>query len=207
MIDNAKSMEIYDALSRPPKEALKQIGGGRLKGMSDINPQWRYKAMTERFGLCGIGWKYTIDKQWTEQGADGQVMAFANVSVYIRDGDRWSDPVPGTGGSMIVEKEKSGLYTNDEGFKMAVTDALSVAMKYLGVAAAVYAGLWDGSKYRDDKGAVNTVLRDWGAYIESADSMADLQAKFKEAWNNYNGDTEAQRYLTDIKDTKKKELA
>ena len=32
---------------------------------------------------------------------------------------------------------------------MAVTDALSVALKSLGVASAVYEGLWDGSKYRE----------------------------------------------------------
>lgn len=205
MIDNAKSVEIYDSLSRPPKEALKQIKGGRLQGMSDITPQWRYKAMTEKFGLCGIGWKYTIDKQWTEPGSDGQTMCFANVSVYVKDGDKWSDPIPGTGGSMIVEKEKSGLHTNDEGYKMCVTDALSVAMKYLGVAAAIYAGLWDGSEYKDG-GGVNEVLEQWADYITSAADMADLQAKFSEAWSNYKGDTEAQRYITDIKDKRKKEL-
>ena len=33
---------------------------------------------------------------------------------------------------------------------MALTDALSVAMKQLGVAAKIYEGLWDGSKYRDE---------------------------------------------------------
>ena len=32
---------------------------------------------------------------------------------------------------------------------MAVTDAFSTALKMLGVAADIYAGRWDGSKYRD----------------------------------------------------------
>ena len=41
---------------------------------------------------------------------------------------------------MLVTKERDGLRTNDEGFKMATTDALSVAMKMLGVAADIYAG-------------------------------------------------------------------
>jgi hypothetical protein len=49
---------------------------------------------------------------------------------------------------MLVEQEKNGLHTNDECFKMAVTDALSVAMKSLGMAADVYKGLWDGTKYK-----------------------------------------------------------
>ena len=38
---------------------------------------------------------------------------------------------------------------------MATTDALGVAMKHLGVAADVYMGLWDGSKYIEPKDAPN----------------------------------------------------
>lgn len=131
----------------PPQSALKPIQAGRLKGKSDINPQWRMQAMTEVFGPVGIGWTYTIDRMWTEPGSDGQVCAFALVSVRIKDNGEWSEPVPGIGGSMLVEKESRGLYTSDEAFKMATTDALSVAMKAFGVAAEVYLGNLDGSKY------------------------------------------------------------
>lgn len=53
------------------------------------------------------------------------------------------------GGSKLAIKEKEGVYGSDEGYKMALTDALSVAMKQIGVAADIYAGLWDGSKYID----------------------------------------------------------
>lgn len=146
MSDN---LELYRRMSEPPKEALKTIQAGRLKGKSDINPQWRYKVMTENFGVCGIGWKYTIDKTWLEQGAKGEIVANAQVSVYIRDSDtkEWSDAIVGIGGSMFVANEKNGPFTSDEAFKMAVTDAFSVALKFLGVAAAVYEGRWDGSKY------------------------------------------------------------
>ena len=142
-------MKVYDALKRPPVDALKKIGGGRLSGMTDINPQWRYTAMTEQFGVCGIGWKYTIDRLWTETMPDGQIMSFANVSVYIKSGESWSDPIPGNGGSMLYEKEKSGMHASDEGYKMAITDAMGTAMKMLGVAGDIYAGRWDGSKYKD----------------------------------------------------------
>ena len=148
-MDKTKALEIYNALSRPPASALKQINGGRLNGKTDINPQWRYKAMTEQFGLAGIGWKYVIDKLWTEQGSDGQVFAWARVSVYVKDGDAWGDAVQGVGGNFLIEKEKSGLHNNDEGFKMAITDALGTALKIIGVAADIHAGMWDGSKYKD----------------------------------------------------------
>jgi hypothetical protein len=141
-------METWNKLKQPPISALKKIAGGRLAGKTDINPQWRYQAMTEVFGVCGRGWKYTIDKLWTEPAPAGEVFAFAQISVYIReDSGEWSAPIPGIGGSMLVESEKSGLHSNDEAYKMATTDALSVALKMLGVAADIYAGKFDGSKY------------------------------------------------------------
>lgn len=134
--------QFWDALKTPPPWALKAIQAGRLKGKSDINPQWRILAMTEVFGPVGMGWKYTIDKLWSEPGNGEQMMAFALVSVYVwqKERDRWSDPIPGIGGSMLIEQESKGLHTSDEGYKMAVTDALSVAFKALGVAADIYCG-------------------------------------------------------------------
>lgn len=143
------AISIYESLSRPPKDALKEIRGGKLKGMTDINPQWRYKVMTEKFGLIGVGWKYEVQKLWTEQGAGGEVLAFAQVAVFVKDGENWSDPIEGIGGSKLVAFEKGAPVSNDEGYKMAVTDAFSTALKMLGVAADIYAGRWDGSKYRD----------------------------------------------------------
>ena len=149
MVDN--TMIFWDKMRRPPENALRPITGGRLKGKTDISPQWRFEIMTEVFGVCGVGWKYTVDRKWTETATDGQVFAFADVSIYILYGSTWSDAIPGSGGSMLIAKETGGLHSNDEAFKMAVTDALSVAMKALGVASDIYMGLWDGSKYSDEK--------------------------------------------------------
>lgn len=144
------STAIWDAVKRPPESALKQIKGGRLTGMTDVNPQWRYRAMTEVFGPCGQGWKYEIARTWTDAGTEGQILAFAEIHLWWNDGEQWQGPIPGIGGSMLVAKERDGLRTNDEAFKMATTDALSVAMKMLGVAADIYAGRWDGTKYKEE---------------------------------------------------------
>lgn len=139
-------LEIWQKVARPPKEALKQITGGRLSGKTDISPQWRYKVMTELYGPCGTGWGYSIEKLWTEPGPGGEVMAFAQVTLWYGANGA---SIPGVGGAALVAQEKNGMHGNDEAYKMAVTDALSVAMKCLGVAADIYAGLWDGSKYKD----------------------------------------------------------
>ena len=143
------NMEKYNLLRHPPETALKKITGGRLSGFTDVKPQWRYEVMTEVYGPCGKGWRYTIDRLWSEPGCDLIVFAFAQISLQTWDGVVWSSPIPGIGGSQLIEKEKSGMHSNDEAYKMAVTDALSVAMKMLGVAADIYAGMCDGSKYRD----------------------------------------------------------
>lgn len=141
--------KLWNALKQPPPEALKAITGGRLKGKTDINPQWRYQVMTEQFGPCGEGWKYEIVKLWSEPGSQDQIFGFAQINLFIKTNDEWSGAIPGIGGSMLVARESSGPHSSDEGYKMAVTDALSVALKMLGVAADIYAGKWDGSKYQD----------------------------------------------------------
>lgn len=143
-------MKIWDSVKQPPASALKEIKGGRLSGMTDIKPQWRYQSMTEQFGPCGIGWKFIIDRLWTEQGSEDQIVAFANVNLYVKTGSLWSEAIPGNGGSMLVAKESKGPHTSDEAYKMAITDALSTAMKLLGVAADVYMGNWDGSKFKEE---------------------------------------------------------
>jgi len=143
------SMRFWDALKTPPPSALKKITGGRLSGKTDISPQWRLQAMTEVFGPVGIGWRYEIVRTWTETYHE-QIGVFAEVHVRLLEdgGENWSAPIPGIGGSMLVEIERSGPHFSDEGYKMAVTDALSVCFKAIGVAADVYLGMMDGKHSR-----------------------------------------------------------
>ncbi len=146
-----EAIKIYKKLSQPPKTALREIKAGDLKGKTDINPQWRYEAMTETFGLVGVGWKYEVQKLWTEPGANGETLAFAQVAVFVRDPEtkEWSDAIVGIGGSKLINRFSQGPKSNDEGYKMAVTDAFSTSLKMIGVAADIYAGKWDGSKYNE----------------------------------------------------------
>lgn len=140
-------MEIWTRFDKPPLKALKTIQAGRLKGKSDINPVWRYKAMTDVFGPCGVGWRYEIDKLWNEPCANGEMFAFALISLYVKVDEQWSEAIPANGGAKMITEEARGLHYNDEGYKMAITDALSTAMNRLGVAAEIYMGNFDGSKY------------------------------------------------------------
>lgn len=147
------NLDLYNRVREVPKEAKKPIKGGRLKGYTNINPMWRIKKLTEEFGICGIGWYTKTIKKWIEPGANGELVAFVDIELYVKNGDKWSIPIEGSGGSMVVEKETCGLYTSDECYKMAYTDALSVACKSLGIGADVY---WEEGKTKYDKLAENS---------------------------------------------------
>lgn len=134
-----ENMSIYEAGKNVPAEAKKTIKGGRINGFTDINPMWRIRKLTEIFGPCGIGWYYTIDREWLEGNeSTGEVAAFVRISLYVKADGEWSKPIVGVGGSMFAANESRGIRVSDECYKMAQTDAISVACKNLGIGAEVY---------------------------------------------------------------------
>ena len=174
------NLEIYNNVREVPQEAMKKIGGGRLKGMTDINPMWRIKILTEQFGAIGQGWKYEIVKREIIDGANEEKAAFVDINLYYKIKDVWSEPIPGTGGSMFVTKESKGLYTSDECFKMALTDAISVACKGLGVGADIY---WDKDRTKysaKGKEATKPPVKPAPKSLTSAEIRAKLKGQSKE---------------------------
>ena len=137
-MSDSENMKIWEMLKSTPEEARRKIESGRLKGKTDINPMWRLKMLTQAFGPCGIGWWYEIKKQEIVEGANGVKAAFVDIDLYYRWNGEISKPVPGSGGSLLVASESKGLYTSDECFKMALTDALSVCCKELGMSEDIY---------------------------------------------------------------------
>lgn len=142
-----ESLEIYNFLKTVPDRAKKKIMGGRLQNMTDISPMWRIEKLTERFGACGIGWYYEITEKWLEAVGD-ETKCFVQINLFIKVDGEWSKPIPGLGGSSFVTMEKVKAYVNDECYKMALTDALGVAGKALGLGADVYAE--HGGKYTSE---------------------------------------------------------
>lgn len=140
LIEAVDPMRVYNELRSVPKEATKTIKGGRINGFTDINPMWRIQRLTETFGPCGLGWYTEVVDRWTSE-ANGEVSAHVRIKLYYRVGegrDDWSAPIEGVGGSKLLTKENNGYYHSDEAFKMAYTDAISVACKALGMAADIY---------------------------------------------------------------------
>lgn len=178
------TMELWNKFEKTADEAKKPIEAGRLKGFTDINPMWRFKRLTEVFGPCGIGWKYEIVDAHILPGANDEVAAFVTILLYYKENGEWSEGIPGIGGSMFVAKEKNGLHTSDECYKMALSDAIGTACKAMGMSADVYFSK-DRSKY--------TTAQDTDAKMETAEDAAGFVITF----GKYNGKTLGDVWKTD----------
>jgi len=146
MTDIPVNLRIYEKVRSVPKEAQKTIAGGRLRGFTDINPMWRIKTLTEHFGPCGEGW-YWVTTEDKVMEAGTEVKVFVRGELFVKYDGEWSQPIEGRGGSSFISIEKEGPRANDECFKMAETDALSVACKKLGIGADIY---WSNDKSKYD---------------------------------------------------------
>lgn len=189
-----ENMHFYNMGKEVPESAKKPITAGRMRGNTDINPMWRIKKLTEMFGACGVGWYYIPVNKWMEKYGD-EIACFVDIELYIKVDGEWSKPIYGNGGNMFSAKEKGGIHVSDECYKMATTDALSVACKQLGIGADVYFDK-DKTKYTADQSdnaeaskrlepvfkelerigySANSILKTYK--ISSLDEISDLQIK------------------------------
>ncbi len=137
------NLMIYDKVRQVPDAAKRPFDNKRFKG-TDINPMWRIKTLTETFGACGQGWYIdNVEQRW-ERLDDNNVIAIVNLELFVKfPNGEWSKPIYGTGGNVLLQNGKP----SDEGYKMAYTDAISVACKALGIGADVYFEKDASSKY------------------------------------------------------------
>jgi hypothetical protein len=201
MTENTK---LWDILGRTdPKHTKPFTRGGGFKGTA-LKPMWSYRRMTEEFGPCGTGWGVNEPSFQVVPGIDGEMLVYCTASIWY--GDR-SNVCFGVGGDKVVNKFSSGLKSDDEAFKKAFTDAVTNALKLIGVGADIHMGMFDDSKYvnamreefADEAPTTtpNTVtgpaikssaqLKREGAWDEFARELAEVQTllgleKFKAAW-------------------------
>jgi hypothetical protein len=109
---------------------------------------WRIKRLTEVFGPCGFGWTCRITEKWIDENeGTGEKICNVRVELRVKHKGEWSEPIDGIGGAMFVENESRGIHTDDDCYKKAYTDAISVACKSLGIAADIYYSKDPDTKY------------------------------------------------------------
>jgi hypothetical protein len=138
---------IWDALGKTDPDQTKKFSrSGGFKGTA-VKPMWVYHRLTEQFGAVGMGWGHGKPDFQVVLGADGEVLVYCTVECWHSDR---SNTFHGVGGDKVVAKNKNGLFSDDEAFKKAFTDAVMNAFKSVGVAADVHMGLHDDDKYVSD---------------------------------------------------------
>ncbi len=145
----SENTALWDILGRTdPAHTKPFMRGGGFKGTA-IKPMWSYRRMTEEFGPCGLGWGVGEPTFHVQPGSDGEVLVYCTASVWYRRDDK-DCRVYGVGGDKVVNKFSSGLKSDDEAFKKAFTDAVTNALKLIGVGADVHMGMFDDNKYVND---------------------------------------------------------
>lgn len=134
---------IWDALSKTdPKHTKPFKRSGGFQGTA-IKPIWLTKRLTAHFGPAGTGWGMS-EPSFQVVPAGEEILVFCTVALWYED---TSHVVYGVGGDKVMGKNKYGAFTNDEAFKASYTDALSNAMKQIGVGADIHMGLFEDEKY------------------------------------------------------------
>jgi hypothetical protein len=140
------NMRIWSVLGKTdPAHTQKFTRPGGFKGTA-VKPMWANKQMTELFGPCGVGWG-TSEPKFQLVTADEEILVYCTVGMWYFDNGLKEGLVYGIGGDKVLLKTQQGLRSDDEAFKKSYTDALSNAMKFIGVAADVHMGLFDDNKY------------------------------------------------------------
>lgn len=135
---------LWDSLGKTDPAHTKRFSrSGGFKGTA-TKPMWVYRRLTEQFGPVGIGWGHSKPDYQVVPGAEGEVLVYCTVECWHSDR---ANTFHGVGGDKVVSKNKHGLFSDDEAYKKAFTDAVMNAFKSLGVAADVHMGLFDDDKY------------------------------------------------------------
>ncbi|MFN3833438.1 MAG: hypothetical protein ACK4SQ_14530 [Allorhizobium sp.] len=164
---------LWDKLGKTdPKHTKTFKRSGGFEGTA-IKPMFSYRRMTEEFGPCGTGWGVGEPSFQVVPGENREVLVYCTASVWYLEGVKVST-VYGVGGDKVVTHIKANEKYNrperwesdDEAFKKAFTDAVTNALKFIGVGADVHMGMFDDSKY------VNTVAREFAEEKPANDKKA-----------------------------------
>ncbi len=153
-------MAMWDRLMPTDPKYTKAFDRGGFKGTA-TNATYIVRKLTEEFGPCGAGWRFVLDDEQIidghtlhENGDKAKLHVVRGHLEYRQTGmnaiavdDPWFATSPQFGQTMLVGRNKNGLFTDEEAPKKSITDCISKCAVLLGIAADVHLGLFDDNKY------------------------------------------------------------
>lgn len=156
------NLAMWNRLMPTNPKYTKAFDRGGFKGTA-TNGTYIVQRLTEEFGPCGIGWRFVIEDDRVQEGHTLKNGDKAKLHIvrghldYRADTDMacevdgWFSTSPQFGQTMLVGENKYGTFTDEEAPKKSITDAISKCAVLLGIAADVHLGLFDDSKYVNDR--------------------------------------------------------
>jgi hypothetical protein len=148
----SKNMELFDFLRTPdPKYTKRFTRGGGFAGTA-INATWVASRLTAAFGPVGQGWGVQVDDERYVEGhvlddrGNRSIIHVLRISLWWRRNEE-RHFVTAYGQTTFVGATKNGVFTDEEAPKKSLTDAMTKAASWLGVAADIHMGLFDDNKY------------------------------------------------------------
>lgn len=214
----SENTKIWDMLGRTDPSHTKSFKrSGGFSGTA-IKPMWAYRRMTEEFGPAGKGWG--VGKPSFDVVPAGvETLVYCTVEAWWKEpGDGEKNFVYGVGGDKCVGTNRNGSFSDDEAFKKAFTDALTNALKLIGVGADVHMGMFDDNKYVNDMKAefandtppkqASAAQMKRGLEMISADLIdAASMASFQKLGGDWKQRMDSEGWTSDYRDEARKRFA
>lgn len=120
----------------------KPITGKAYKGTSP-SPQYVIKCLTELFGPVGEGFGWEVVAE-DFMPLNEEVLHWCRIRFWHGQRSNYFDSY---GQTKAVMKTKNGFMTDEDAPKKSLTDAITKAASQIGIAANIFLGRWDDSKY------------------------------------------------------------
>lgn len=227
-----------------PKFTKKMTSGAKL---TSINAEYQFRRMTEVFGMAGHGWGYEllasdmvdcgeikiISKEGNEITFGSHILNTVRVKLWYihpETGEKCSVQATGHTPFRYLASSSGEKYVriDDEYEKKSITDAITKAMSFLGMAADVRMGLFDIDDYlkgRKDEEAIRSAedseaervrqrheFEDWlektMKLMATATSLRELEIIYKGGLDRVKrqGNQESLKNYTAVKNTRAREL-
>ena len=138
------NLEIWDRFADIDPSYTKPITGKQYKGTSP-NPQYVIKCLTEVFGPVGVGFGWDVEREEFTPIGD-EILHWCRIRFWHTDR---ANGFSSYGQTKALMKTRNGFMTDEDAPKKSLTDAIVKSASHVGIAANIFLGRWDDSKYVD----------------------------------------------------------
>ena len=155
---NSTNLAVWNREEKTDPKFTKPITGKAFRGTA-LNGTYVMKRLTDAFGPVGWGWGYHASYE-DVHFPHGASLNFCMIEFYyypfgrLDADERRIATFSQVGGTELSGHRKDGKpFADDEARKKSLTDALLKAASHIGIGGDIHLGLFDDSKYVDERSA------------------------------------------------------